>query len=298
MAIFYGHIKGFSDDEGNKKWIKIEFKDNDSPLIYLADTKANLEDTSNRLDLGNIATTKRSNDFSQKEQQFGNIMVDKISSNSDNLVINSNVSILWNYNLAGYDNRDEKNVWLLTSDFFQMTGNLEIGPNVFNKDTPSSTFSVNSSNGNVKTGTITAIGNISSSQITTGSISSSGDISSGGQITGSSFNATSDRRAKTNIYTYNQSVLDLLCNWHLYTFNYNNNSSERQIGIIAQEHLDDDKNLLFDIVENKNASGEGNDYMHVKESKLVYLAIKAIQELAEENRKLKQEVEEIKKGLL
>ena len=296
MAIFYGHIKGFSDDEGDKKWIKIEFKDSDSPLIYLADTKANLEDTSNRLDLGNIATTKRSNTFSE-QQVFGDIMIDKISSSGDNLVIDSNVSILSNYNFAGYDDGNKKNVWLLTSDFFQMTGNLKIGPNVFNQS-PSSTFSVNSSNGNVIAGAITATGNISSSGITTGSILSSGDISSGGQITGSSFNATSDRRAKTNIYTYNQPVLDLLCNWHLYTFNYNNNSSERQIGIIAQEHLNDDKNLLFDIVENKNASGEDNDYMHVKESKLVYLAIKAIQELAEENRKLKQEIEEIKKGLL
>lgn len=111
-------------------------------------------------------------------------------------------------------------------------------------------------------------------------------------IEGLYFNATSDIRAKKNVRQSTFSALDVIKQLPIYNFNYNTNDSA-SIGIIAQEAEDIDLDG-FDIVNNKEASGEDGDYMTVKESKLVYITWKAIQEQQEIIEALKKEIEELK----
>lgn len=108
------------------------------------------------------------------------------------------------------------------------------------------------------------------------------------------FNATSDKRAKENIRKATFSALDVIQSLPIYNFDYSEDKTH-SIGLIAQDaqdiNLDD-----FEIVANKEASGENGNYMSVKESKLVYIAWKAIQEQQEVIKALKQEIEELKKN--
>ena len=102
------------------------------------------------------------------------------------------------------------------------------------------------------------------------------------------FNATSDARAKENIRKADFSALSIVNSLPIYNFNYKN-SEKPSIGVIAQEaakfNVDD-----FSLVENIEATGENNDYMSIKESKLIYILWKAIQEQ-------QQEIEELKSQL-
>jgi hypothetical protein len=102
------------------------------------------------------------------------------------------------------------------------------------------------------------------------------------------FNATSDRRAKENIRKSDFSALSIVNSLPIYTFNYKD-SDKPSIGVIAQEaakfSVDD-----FSLVENIEATGENNDYMSIKESKLIYILWKAIQEQQEEIEKLKSQL--------
>ena len=102
------------------------------------------------------------------------------------------------------------------------------------------------------------------------------------------FNATSDARAKENIRKADFSALSIINSLPVYNFNYKN-SDKPSIGVIAQEaagfNIDD-----FSLVENIEATGENNDYMSIKESKLIYVLWKAIQEQQEEIELLKQQL--------
>lgn len=101
------------------------------------------------------------------------------------------------------------------------------------------------------------------------------------------FNATSDRRAKTNIKPITLSALDYINSIPVYSFDYiqNNNPS---IGIMAQDVLNQPI-AGFNLVENKNARGDG-DFMSIRESKLVYILWKAVQELSAEVKELKEQL--------
>ena len=69
--------------------------------------------------------------------------------------------------------------------------------------------------------------------------------------------------------------------------------NQKTIGIMAQDALD--INLGdFELVKNKEATGKDGDYMAIKESKLVYVAWKAIQEQEEIIEKQQQEIDELK----
>lgn len=106
------------------------------------------------------------------------------------------------------------------------------------------------------------------------------------------FNATSDRRAKTDIKPINQSVLPLVINTQLYSFKYKDLDTP-SIGIIAQDVQDVDFDG-FSLVDNKEATGQDMDYMSIHESKLIYVLWKAVQEQQKEIEELKTQ---IKKGL-
>lgn len=106
------------------------------------------------------------------------------------------------------------------------------------------------------------------------------------------FNATSDRRAKDNIQPLTINALDWINNTTIYSFNYLSNP-DPTLGVIAQE-LHPFGDVSF--VKNAAATGENGDYMAVAESKLVYVALKAIQELSRQVEELQNELQELKQS--
>lgn len=106
------------------------------------------------------------------------------------------------------------------------------------------------------------------------------------------FNATSDMRAKENITPFNGDAIKIITSLPTYTFNYKN-SDTISYGILAQD-LVNTKINDFSFIENANASGENNDYMKVKESKLIYLLIEGMKAQQKEIDSLKAQLEELK----
>lgn len=102
------------------------------------------------------------------------------------------------------------------------------------------------------------------------------------------FNATSDARAKENIRKADFSAISIVNSLPIYNFNYKN-SEKSSIGVIAQEAAEFNIDN-FSLVENIEATGENGDYMSIKESKLIYILWKAIQEQQEEIEKLKSQL--------
>lgn len=86
------------------------------------------------------------------------------------------------------------------------------------------------------------------------------------------FNATSDRRLKTNITAVENSVLPLIVSTPVYTFNYKKTPTIPVIGIMAQDVLD--KNINDFNLAKKSSDG----YYEIKESKMIYILWKAVQE--------------------
>lgn len=109
------------------------------------------------------------------------------------------------------------------------------------------------------------------------------------------FNATSDARAKENIKPASYSALELIEKLPIYTYNYKNNN-ETVTGILAQDLLIAQPSNL-ELVSNTNASGENNDYMSIKNDKLMFVLMKAIQEQQEQIKKLQSEIEILKKTM-
>lgn len=126
-----------------------------------------------------------------------------------------------------------------------------------------------------------------------GGVGVGGAIYSGSSCTAVFFNATSDKRAKENIRPANYSALDLIKKLPVYIYNYKN-SNETVTGILAQDLLEVQPKEL-NLVSNINATGENNDYMSIKNDKLMFVLMKAIQEQEDEIQYLKQEVEILKK---
>lgn len=108
------------------------------------------------------------------------------------------------------------------------------------------------------------------------------------------FNAVSDKRAKENIIPFKGDALKIINSLQTYTFNYKNNA-ETSYGIMAQD-LVDTKINDFCFIDNVAATGIDNDYMKVKESKLVYLLIEGLKAQQKEIEELKLQLEELKNG--
>lgn len=119
-------------------------------------------------------------------------------------------------------------------------------------------------------------------------------ITAKGHIEAPYYNTISDRRAKTNIQEAKFAALDIIKNVPVYNFAYKLNPSESTIGIMAQDILQNQDKL--DLVNNSNASGANDDYMSLKENRLIYVLWKAIQEQQEEIKQLKSQVEELSNG--
>ena len=121
-----------------------------------------------------------------------------------------------------------------------------------------------------------------------------GTINTNSSCTAEYFNAKSDKRAKENIRPANYSALDLIKKLPVYIYNYKN-SHETVTGILAQDLLEAQPEEL-NLVSNINATGENNDYMSIKNDKLMFVLMKAIQEQQEQIEQLKSEIDNIKKS--
>ena len=121
-------------------------------------------------------------------------------------------------------------------------------------------------------------------------------ITCSNQITAVSFNATSDKRAKTNIKRLDQEkALDIVNKLPVYSFNYKKDNIP-SIGVLAQEAAVYDGAIPnFSLVNNEQATGENGDYQTVKESKLVYILWAAIQEQSRQINQLKSQLKELQK---
>ena len=108
------------------------------------------------------------------------------------------------------------------------------------------------------------------------------------------FNAVSDKRAKENIIPFKGDALKIINSLQTYTFNYKNNSTT-SYGILAQD-LVDTKINDFSFIDNIAATGIDDDYMKVKESKLVYLLLEGLKAQQKEIEELKLQLEELKNG--
>lgn len=97
-------------------------------------------------------------------------------------------------------------------------------------------------------------------------------------ITGEhSLTVTSDRRVKNNINDYHINALDIINQVPIKTFNYNS-SDKLSIGLIAQELEDAVKNP--DLFIDQKSVNQIDDCRILKETKLIYILWKAIQELS------------------
>ena len=108
------------------------------------------------------------------------------------------------------------------------------------------------------------------------------------------FNAVSDKRAKENIIPFKGDALKIINSLQTYTFNYKNNSTT-SYGILAQDWVDTKIND-FSFIDNIAATGIDDDYMKVKESKLVYLLLEGLKAQQKEIEELKLQLEDLKNG--
>lgn len=86
------------------------------------------------------------------------------------------------------------------------------------------------------------------------------------------FNATSDKRLKENIVNIDIPALDVVKSINIKEYNLIG-SKETQLGLLAQDLLEKDRDRLF--------IDDSQEYLKVKENKLIYLLWKAIQELSD-----------------
>ena len=127
---------------------------------------------------------------------------------------------------------------------------------------------------------------------TTGYIYSDSYIHSDSYCEAEYFNAKSDMRAKENIKPATYNALELIKKLQIYTYNYIN-KPESVTGIMAQELLEAQPKEL-DLVSNVNATGENGDYMSIKNDKLMFVLMKAIQEQQEKIEALEYELQCLK----
>lgn len=255
MAIFSEHIKGLSS---GGIYTNIDFLDNDTPNISVGGDK------------GNIVTTNRLNTFKQptifsKPTTFNNTLeVKNGESDIFKVTLNDGVTVS---SKATFTN-------ILT-----VGGAATFNNTLAIKNENTDLLKVTAGEGLKVTSAATFTNGLT---VVKGALKvNEGESTFENGVNAAWFNATSDERAKDEIHRLDNQfiVLREIANWNFYSFNYKSSPQERQIGIIAQEHLDTKERLGFEVVSNPEATGENGDYMCVKEGKIVYLALQAIQAL-------------------
>lgn len=310
MAYFYQHIKGLTSS--GTSW-KIDCEQIDGPVGSMATPQLLFTKTgSSSVNMGNFITSdiengRINNDFTfnkkvlnTKQVIFGNNST-SVFNNTENTTDNSgyyirfdstnNYLMMYAYNELRF--RGYASTMTINNQQLKFEGNSTIIRFTTDRTIHNSSliecpisFSINSGKGFAIT-TLTLENN------TAGTAAwFNVPIKCDNSIHATYFNATSDKRAKTGINQSTFSALNIIKSLPIYNFKYKSDGSD-SIGIIAQEALKVDAGN-FSLVANSQASGENGDYMSVKESKLVYVAWKAIQEQQEIIDKQSKEIEELK----
>ena len=268
MAIFYPHIKGGAvDSDASSKikysWIKFN-GDGKNPQVYIGNTNSTDYQGNHAVDCGYLITSKITNTFD----------ADQVITATKRLIFHSSSN-----NLAG--------------SFSFMANSTD--------NTPSLALSYYNANNN-EWAEYLALTNAALSVFKDLKVSEKIEIEKDLKVKGIAnidngcnamfFNATSDKRAKTDIRLLQTNALDLIDKVRIYSFEYKD-TCKPSIGVIAQE-LQDIDIQGFGLVDNIYASGENGDYMRVKETKLIYILWKGIQELNEEVKRLRFEVDKLK----
>lgn len=240
----------------NKSSPEYDFKH--SPTIIISPENQNTSDNDTTIvNFGHIITQLAENQSIDKDFIFNNHIAINAIENNQNI---NKLNIYQNYIYRTYS--DNKYI-----DYIQFTTN-SINVNTNN-------FSINADINNTK--------GIASHQL---KLTSNTDYD--GSCEAVYFNATSDRRAKTDFSLLDINALELVKKVQLYSFKYKD-SNLPSIGIIAQD-VQDVNIKGFKLVDNENATGQDFDYMTIHESKLTYILWKAVQELSKEIEDLKKKI--------
>lgn len=301
MAVYYKWIKGCetgsSLDSGLWTYLKwgrtTELTTDALPRIYTSTGKEN--DPTN--DLGYILTNAAANISIESDWKFNNnhslSFYDNQNTPVEKAKFYSDINTFY-FSIKNWSINDSSNNAIMMRFYGGTAKKIEIGGDSYPTHILG-TLNVNST----ATFKKTIINDTTdATSTTTGALQVVGGISVGKAIysksscTAEYFNATSDKRAKENIRPANYSALDLIKKLPVYIYNYKN-SDETVTGILAQDLLEVQPEEL-DLVSNINATGENNDYMSIKNDKLMFVLMKAIQEQQEEIEQLKSEIANIK----
>lgn len=278
MAIFIPHIKGCDDANLIYTWIKWPENGGVTPLIYW-NTINNFNDAKG---LGNIITSEADRQSINKTISIPNIQeITKLDFSSV-----GSIQPISNNTILQFLGAENKKVEIKSLTELNLYGATKIYLQANTADT-----SITLTSTTVDT-TITSIithkakeHNFSSGYVTIGNGGNATKEDYSLYIQNSCnalyFNATSDIRAKTKVQHASFKALNIVKSLPVYTFNYKETGSPA-IGLIAQDAAKISFGSDFSLVNNETASGENGDYMTIKESKLIYILWKAIQEQQEQ----------------
>ena len=278
MAIFIPHIKGCDDANVIYTWIEWPDHGGITPLIKY-NTTNNLTGAQ---PLGNIITSEAENQKINKAISIPNIQeIKKLDFFSAGSIFLNNNNTAWKFlgeadkNLE-INSQAELNLYGTTKTYLQ-AGSDATSITLTSTTVDTTTTSIithKAKEHNFNSGYVT-IGN--------GGNATKEDYSLYIQNSCNAlyFNATSDIRAKTKVQHASFKALNIVKSLPVYTFNYKETGSPA-IGLIAQDAAKISFGSDFSLVNNETASGENGDYMTIKESKLIYILWKAIQEQQEQ----------------
>ena len=240
----------------NENSTEYDFKH--SPTIIISPENQNTSDSNTTIvNFGHIITQLAENQSIDKDFIFNNHIAINTIENSQNI---NKLNIYQNYIYRTYS--DNKYI-----DYIQFTTNsINVNTNNFSIDAD-----INNTKG-----------------ITSHKLKLTSNDNYDGSCEAVYFNATSDRRAKTDFSLLDLNALELVKKVQLYSFKYKD-SNLPSIGIIAQD-VQDINIKGFKLVDNENATGQDFDYMTIHESKLTYILWKAVQELSKEIEDLKKKI--------
>lgn len=291
MAIFIPHIKGCDDANLIYTWIKWPENGGVTPSICW-NTINNFNDAK---DLGNIITSGAENQEINKAISIPNIQeIKKLDFFSAGSISLNNNNTAWKFlgeadkNLE-INSQAELNLYGTTKTYLQ-AGSDATSITLTSTTVDTTTTSIithKAKEHNFSLGYVT-IGN--------GGNATKEDYSLYIQNSCNAlyFNATSDIRAKTKVQHASFKALNIVKSLPVYTFNYKETGSPA-IGLIAQDAAKISFGSDFSLVNNETASGENGDYMTIKESKLIYVLWKAIQEQQEQINYLTSLVKDLSK---
>ena len=268
MAIFYEHIKGCGPQNIYTSWIKWSDQstipsDTDMDAKYLP--KILIGTADNKKDFGNIITSKAIN-----QQILNGITIHEYV----NLEYTQGEQIQIGFAQGNLNLTDAKKITFNAANSINFTTPL-FTAQAIEATSIKATSQLETPTANITTKLTAA------------------EIESTSVCKALYFNATSDARAKENITPAQFSALAIVNSLPTYTFNYKGIPQERILGLIAQEAAEHTLDG-FNMVDNLTASGKDGDYMQIKESKLVYVLWKAVQELSSEVESLKAQLNNLK----